>query len=221
MDPNKLSRKLLIKPAHRILLVNAPVTYPEMLAPLPQEAELITVPDGTFDVIQLFVTKRTELKRDLNWLQGHLRKDTIFWITYPKKSSGIPTDLEMMQSWDETSIYGLSGVAAAAINDTWTALRFRPVEQVKKSSTCNAEIENSAIGQFIDVKNRKVTLPPELLEVLQASPRSILFFESLSFTNKKEYVSWVLTAKQEKTKTERIQKTAEKLLSGKKNPSEK
>lgn len=221
MVKNKLSKKLLIKPAHRILLVNAPVNYPELLAPLPHDAKLISVPDGTFDVIQLFVTKRKELKRDLEWLQSHLRTDTIFWITYPKKSSGIVSDLEMMQSWEETSFYGLSTVSAAAINDTWTALRFRPAEQVKRSSTGKDEIENNTIGQFIDAGNRRVTLPPELQAVLQASPAAITYFENLSFTNKKEYVCWVLTAKQEKTKTERIQKTAEKLLAGKKNPSAK
>ena len=221
MEASKLSKKLLIKAAQRILLVNPPVNYPELLTPLPHNAILITVPEGTFDVIQLFVINKAELKRDLKWLQSHFSKDTVFWITYPKKSSGIPSDLEMMQSWDETTIYGLSGVSAAAINDTWTALRFRPAEQVKRSSTCNAEIENNAIGQFIDVVNRTVTLPPELQLELQANPGSIRLFETLSFTNKKEYVSWILTAKQEKTKTERIQKTAEKLLAGKKNPSEK
>ena len=221
MKESKLSKKLFFKPAQRILLVNAPINYHELLTPLPDEASLVTVPEGTFDAVQLFVSNRAELKRDLEWLQSHLSKDTIFWITYPKKSSGIPSDLEMMQSWEETAVYGLSGVAAASINDTWTALRFRPAEQVKRSSTCNAEIENNAIGQFIDVRNRIVTLPPQLQEVLQSSPGTISFFESLSFTNKKEYVTWVLTAKQEKTKTERIQKTAEKLLAGKRNPSEK
>lgn len=221
MEASKLSRKLLIKPAHRILLVNAPVSYPELLAPLPHDAKLISVPDETFDVIQLFVTNKAELKRDLIWLQSHLRKETVFWITYPKKSSGIVSDLEMMQSWEETSLYGLSTVSAASINDTWTALRFRPAEQVKRSSTGKTETEINMMAQFIDAGNRKVTLPPELNEVLQACPAAISFFESLSFTNKKEYVSWVLTAKQEKTKTERIQETAEKLIAGKKNPSEK
>jgi len=155
------------------------------------------------------------------WLTDHLRPDTIFWITYPKKSSGIESDLEMMQSWDETSKYGLDGVAAAAIDQTWTALRFRPKEQVKRSEGCNSEIENNPIGEYVDVKNRIVTLPQDLKHMLESRPESIQFFESLSYTNKKEYVTWVLTAKQEKTRTERISKSLEKLLARKKNPSEK
>jgi hypothetical protein len=221
MEESKLAKKLQIKPAHRVLLVNAPANYGELLQPLPREAQLLTKADGTYDVVQLFVMNSQELKRDLLWLQNHLRPDTIFWITYPKKSSGIESDLEMMQSWDETSRYGLSGVAAAAVNETWTALRFRPSSQVKRSEVCNSEIENNPLGQYIDVKNRIVKLPPDLHAAMQAESNSISFFEGLSYTNKKEYVSWVLTAKQEKTRIDRIQKTVEKLIAGKKNPTEK
>ena len=221
MDESKLAKKLQIKAAHRVLLVNAPAYYQKLLEPLPREVQLFNKPDGTFDVIQLFVLNSQELQRDLAWLQDHLRTDTILWITYPKKSSGIESDLEMMQSWNETSQYGLTGVAAAAINETWTALRFRPSSQVKRSEVCNSEIENNALGQYIDVRNRVIRLPSDLQSAMQAQPGSITFFDTLSYTNKKEYLSWVLTAKQEKTKTDRIQKTVEKLLSGKKNPSEK
>jgi hypothetical protein len=217
----KLVKKLQIKPAHRVLLVNAPINYDELLQPLPTEVQLLTNAEGTYDVVQLFVMNSDELQRDLVWLQDHLRSDTIFWITYPKKSSGIVSDLEMMQSWNETSKYGLSGVAAAAINEIWTALRFRPSSQVKRSEVCNSEIESNALGQYIDVKNRVVTLPPDLQSAMQAQPGAVAFFESLSYTNRKEYVSWVLTAKQEKTKAERINKAVEKLMAGKKNPAEK
>lgn len=221
MEESKLAKKLQIKPAQRILLVNAPASYHSLLQPLPREAQLFTKAEGTFDVIQLFVMNRQELQLDLKWLQDHLRPDTIFWITYPKKSSGIHSDLEMMQSWDETSKYGLSGVAAAAINEQWTALRFRPSSQVKRSGVGNSEIESNALGEYIDVKNRLVKLPSDLQSAMEEHPGTVIFFEGLSYTNKKEYVSWVLTAKQEKTRTDRIHKTVEKLLSGKRNPSEK
>lgn len=221
MEVSKLAKKLLIKASQRILLVNEPVNYTELLGPLPKDVKICTTAEGNFDFVQLFVLNSQELQRDLQWLQPHLRPDTILWITYPKKSSGIVSDLEMMQSWDETSKYGLSAVAAVSINETWTSLRFRPKAQVKRSEVCNSAIENNALGQYINIKNRIVTLPPDLQWAMQAQPAAINFFESLSYTNKKEYVSWVLTAKQDKTKTDRIQKTVEKLLAAKKNPSEK
>lgn len=98
---------------------------------------------------KLFVKNSTELNRDLCWLTDHLRPDTILWITYPKKSSGIESDLGTMRHWDETSKYGLEGVAAAAIDSTWTALRFRPAGQIKKSEVCNTEIEKNELGQYL------------------------------------------------------------------------
>ena len=221
MEESKLAKKLQIKPSQRVLLVNAPVHYEELLQPLPREAQLLTEAEGTYDVVQLFVKNSEQLQHDLPWLQSHLRPDTIFWISYPKKSSGIESDLEMMQSWEETSKYGLSGVAAAAIDETWTALRFRPSSQIKRSEVCNSEIENNSLGQYIDVKNRVVTLPPDLKAAMQEQPDAVAFFEGLSYTNRKEYVSWILTARQEKTRTGRVQKTVEKLAAGKKNPTEK
>jgi uncharacterized protein YdeI (YjbR/CyaY-like superfamily) len=57
--------------------------------------------------------------------------------------------------------------------------------------------------------------------VLANSTAAMTFFDSLSFTNKKEYVVWILSAKQEKTKNDRLEKLTEKLLAKKKNPSEK
>lgn len=216
-----LANKLLFKSEKRVLLINAPENYPALLEPLPGRTQLFFEARGTFDIIQLFVLNKAELKQELELLQDHLHPDTILWITYPKKSSGIKSDLEMAISWDETSKYGLSGVASIAVNEIWTALRFRPNDQIRRSEVSNSAIKNNQLGDYIDIKNRKVMLPPGLKSKLQENPAAITFFESLSYSNKKEYVSWVLSAKQDKTKTERIAKAAEKLAAGKKNPAEK
>lgn len=221
MTISPLSKKLLIKPGCRLLLINAPENYITLLDPMPDGSRLYFEAEGYFDVLQLFVISRAALKEELTRLQGHLRDDTVFWITYPKKSSGISSDLEMTNSWDETSVYGLSPVASAAINETWTALRFRPEDQIKRSSGSNSAIQNSSLAQYIDVKNRTVTFPDDIRSVIGSQPAAIAFFESLSYTNKKEYMTWMITAKQEKTRKERIAKTLEKLILGKKNPSEK
>jgi hypothetical protein len=150
-----------------------------------------------------------------------LKPDTIFWITYPKKSSGIVSDLEMMSSWDEPAKYGLRTVAAAAIDETWTAIRLKPEGQSKVSEFGNGEIKKNEHAAFIDLENRKIVLPPDMQQVLAKSVGAMSFYDSLSFSNKKEYVVWILSAKQEKTKNERLEKLTGKLLSGKKNPSEK
>jgi len=210
-----------MKPGQRWLLYNAPEGYLPTLDPLPADVQINYSPEGKFDGIQLFVLNRAELVEHLPLIQSVLQANTIFWIIYPKKSSGIKSDLEMMSSWDDVTSYGLTGVAAAAIDATWTALRFRPVGQSKISTTRNSEIEKSNYSAYVDVANKKVSLPPELYEELLKNPTALANFEKLSYSNQKEYVLWVITAKQDKTRVDRIHKTAEKLLAGKKNPSDK
>ena len=69
--------------------------------------------------------------------------------------------------------------------------------------------------------NKIITLPDDLKAVLKLNETALNFYDQLSYSNRKEYVLWVLTAKQEKTREDRIQKTVEKLLGRKKNPTEK
>ncbi len=126
-----------------------------------------------------------------------------------------------MGNWDIAGKYGYTGVSAAAIDDTWTALRFRPQGQSRVSDSCNEEIKKNEYSNYIDVDNKQVKLPEEMQSVLEKTPDALAFYQSLSYSNKKEYVIWILSAKQEKTKAERLEKLVEKLLAKKKNPAEK
>ena len=216
-----IAKKLLVKPGKSWLFYNAPGHYLSAIEPLPEDVSVSFEPTAAVDGIQLFVIDRADLVERLKIIAPLLKPDTIFWVTYPKKASGIKTDLEMTKSWDGLTMYGLRPVAAVGIDDNWTALRVRPGEQTKVSEFCNEEIEKNDHSQYIDLANRKIIPPPEMQAVLAKSTAAMAFFESLSFTNKKEYVVWILSAKQEKTKIDRLEKLTEKLLGGKKNPSEK
>jgi hypothetical protein len=216
-----LAKKLQIKPGKQWLLFNAPANYLTLLEPLPEGASVSYEGKGNFDGVQLFAKNSTELIESLKVVVPVLRPDSVFWVIYPKKSSGNESDLEMMSSWDELGKYGFGGVAAAAVNETWTALRFRPKEQTKTSDTCNEEIKQNEYNQWIDVDNRIVRLPDEIKNVLEKNQQALANYEKLSYSNRKEYVLWILTAKQEKTRSERLVKLIEKLEAGKKNPSEK
>jgi hypothetical protein len=218
---NAVAKKLMMRPGQRWLLYNAPNNYLAVLEPLPDNVSVNFKAEGEFNGIQLFVLNREELVTGLKHIQPVLKQETLLWIIYPKKSSGIESDLEMMGSWTEPAKYGLKAVAAAAIDDTWTALRFRPEGQSKVSATRNSEVSNSEYAAYIDVANKKVTLPPEIEAVLTKHPLAYTNFQKLSYSNKKEYVLWVISAKQEKTKAERLPKMVDKLINGKKNPSEK
>jgi hypothetical protein len=219
-EPSPLAKKLQIKPGKNWLFYNAPEDYLAALEPLPDSAAAVFTPKGNFDGIQLFVKNKAELSSSLKVIVPLLKPGTIFWITYPKKSSGIESDLKM-GSWDELIQYNLQGVASIAVNEKWAGSRFRPKGQSKISGTGNAEIRENEFSAYIDVDRKIITLPPDMKNILLSEPQALSFYEQLSYSNKKEYVLWILTAKQEKTKNERLAKLAEKLSAGKKNPSEK
>lgn len=221
VNMNQLAKKLQIKPGKRWLFYNAPEDYLATLHPLPEDIAVTFTAEGNFDGVQVFVKDSADLVNSLKTIIPVLSPDTIFWITYPKKSSGIKSDLEMMSSWDEPGKYGYRSVAAVSVNETWTALRFRPEGQSKVSDSRNEKIKENDYANYIDVDNKQVKLPPEMLQTLEPARGALAIYQTLSYSNKKEYVIWILSAKQEKTKAERLHKLVEKLLAGKKNPSEK
>ena len=126
-----------------------------------------------------------------------------------------------MEHWDEMTAIGLQGVSSISVNETWAGSRFRPRGQSRISGTGKSEIRKSDFAAYIDVDKKVITAPPDIQRLLKQNPPALRFYQQLSYSNKKEYVLWILTAKQEKTRAERLTRMIEKLTSGKKNPAEK
>ncbi|RYY68181.1 MAG: hypothetical protein EOO13_13010, partial [Chitinophagaceae bacterium] len=74
------------------------------------------------------------------------------------------------------------------------------------------------IFNWINPTTKEVRLPDELAAALENNKGAAAFFKGLSFTNKKEYIEWIVTAKQAATKSERIAGTIDRLQKGWKNP---
>lgn len=215
-----LPQKLLIKPGKTWLIYNAPEGYIASLKPLPEGAVCSSDPRGHFDGIQLFAKNKTELASALEVIVPLLRPDTVFWVSYPKRSSGVASDLKM-EHWDELYARNLQGVASISVDEIWAGSRFRPKGQAKISGTGIKEIRESPFAEFIDVDNKIITLPPDVKRMLKENPKARGVYDQLSYSNKKEYVLWIITAKREKTRADRLIKMVEKLSSGKKNPTQK
>lgn len=218
---NDIAKKLQMKPGKRWLFFNAPPGYLGNLEPLPEGTQSVFATEGNFDGMQLFVKNSLELKESLKRVSQLLTPDIVLWIIYPKKSSSIQSDLAMPGSWTEPEKYNLRPVTSVGIDATWTAIRLKQQGLTQVSEFRNGEIKNNEHSAYIDLEKRQINLPPDMQAALTPSTAAFNFFQSLSFTNKKEYVVWILSAKQEKTKNERLSKLTEKLLAGKKNPSEK
>ena len=215
-----LTQKLLIKSGKKWLIYNAPKEYFISLKPLPLDSTYTTVPKGDFDGIQLFAKNKTELISSLKIIAPLLKPNTIFWVTYPKRNSGIESDMKM-GDWNEMTAYKLKGVSSISVSEKWAGSRFRPEGQSKQSGTTKDEIRKSNYSTYINVDTKSITLPIYIKRLLKATPKAFNTFQKLSYSNKKEYLLWMFTAKQEKTRNERLAGFIKKLVAGKKNPYEK
>jgi hypothetical protein len=126
-----LSKKLGFKPNTKALILNAPVGYLDKLGALPEGAQVLTQVNGKFDVVQLFVNNKAEVDQHAAQAIGALKLGGMLWFTYPKISSKVKTDITRDKGWDTVTQAGYVGVAVISIDDKWSALRFRPVSDVK------------------------------------------------------------------------------------------
>ncbi len=202
----QLTKKLLIKTAQTWLFLNPPERFLGDFDGLNIEIKTSILGVEKFDGVLLFVQNSAQLKAALTKIIVVLKLETVCWIAYPKKSSGIVSDLEMTGNWAETGQYHLRIVSAASIDKTWTALRLRPLDQVKKSTISNAAIQNNDLNEFIDTKNRIVHLPEDVKQALEKEPAAFAIYQKLAYSHQKEHLVWILTAKREETRKARIVK---------------
>jgi hypothetical protein len=125
---NDLPTKLLIKPDARVFLMNAPIGYARKLEPLPAGATLIDK-RGKADVVVAFVRDGAELKR-LAPSFGALEDEAVLWVCYPKGGAKAGTDIDRDTLDAAMEKHELVGVTLVAIDDVWSALRFRAPDDV-------------------------------------------------------------------------------------------
>ena len=132
MADTTLTRKLQIKPGKRLLLLNEPAGYRDRLEPLPDGVELLSTASGPVDVVHLFTKDSVELAHYAPAALAAVAPDTVFWVSYPKKSSGVVSDLTRDEGWAPLGEAGYRPVTQISIDDTWSAVRWRLIELVGK-----------------------------------------------------------------------------------------
>jgi hypothetical protein len=137
-----LIRKLGIKEAMRILFVNAPTSFECTLGPLPHGVELCRDEAGQlseFDVIVCFAHSEAELQARFAELAGQLTPAGGLWIAWPKKASGVATDLSDDVVRRLGLAHGLVDNKICSIDAIWSGQRFvvrlkdRPKRQSKRN----------------------------------------------------------------------------------------
>jgi predicted transport protein len=129
MPTKTLAQKLYIRPGYTVALLNAPKGAADLLAPLPDEVNVVTNTKGSVDLVLCFVKNQAELKKSANEIATRLGDragvSVVVWFAYPKIASKTTTDLTRDVGWKSLYDLGFEGVASVSIDSVWTALRFK------------------------------------------------------------------------------------------------
>ena len=132
---SSLAKKLRLTADHSLALLNVPEPYVALLKPGPNDVTKQVQPGQSFDAVLLFVKDVEELRRLGPGAIAAAKTGGLFWIAYPKggKTSGA-TDLPATPWWvrrdvlgEVTEVKGYKPVSFVAVDETWTALRFKRV----------------------------------------------------------------------------------------------
>jgi hypothetical protein len=215
--PSTTAQKLKIKEGYTLLAINAPRDFKNDLGELPDGVQL-SDKAKTYNQIHWFVRDKAQLEEEVEQVISLLKEDVTCWIYYPKGSSKIQTDLTRDNGWDKLLKHqNMQWLSLISFNDTWSAFGMRlKTEQDKKKEAAPKE---RPIFQYIDAAKKIVYLPDDFSAALSKAKSEKAFYESLSFTNKKEYVEWIVSAKREETRATRVKESIERLAKGWKNPA--
>jgi hypothetical protein len=131
MSETALATKLQVKPGFKMVVINAPEGYLKMLDKLPEGTEVTTKGSGTFDFVQVFVCNKADVDSLAAKAIKAVKPGGMLWFAYPKKTGKIKTDIHRDYGWDAVYNAGWEGVRLISVDDTWSAMRFRPTSEIK------------------------------------------------------------------------------------------
>lgn len=118
-----LSKKLGYKAGQRVSAPGAPANYRKLLAPLPDGVEFQARISKTTDLVHFFTTSKAELAKNLAaWLKI-LSADAAIWVSWPKKTSKVATDITEDTIRAVALPMGLVDIKVCAVDETWSGLK--------------------------------------------------------------------------------------------------
>ena len=221
MSNQTLFEKLQLKDEKNLLIQGLPSSIEKQFAKLTYAKNVTPLlKSRKVDFALVFALSQQQLNNVLKEVFPALHDDTKLWVAYPKVTSKIVSDLNRDCSWDCLKNQEYECVRQVALDHVWSAMRFKKLDKIPNKTRAFADIKASET-KGVDFEKRLVVPPVELGKLFTKHTEAQEFFSSLSFTNQKEYVTWIEGAKKEETRKRRLETALEKLLAGKKNPSEK
>lgn len=132
MAESPLAKKMKLKPGLKDAVINAPENY---LKELKHDTETSRSLGGKFDWIQIFVKTIAEVDSLAPKAAKALKPASILWISFPKGTSKIQTDLTRDKGWESLQKLDLKWVNLVSVNDTWAAFALRPYKEGEKKQS--------------------------------------------------------------------------------------
>lgn len=129
MPETALAKKLKLKPGARAAVVNAPENY---LDELKHDTDISQKLSGKFDWIQVFAKDKKELALFAPKAAAALKPGSVLWLSFPKGSSKIQTDLTRDKGWEAIHDIDLKFISLVSVNDMWSAFALRPYKEGEK-----------------------------------------------------------------------------------------
>jgi hypothetical protein len=129
-----VARKLGMNPGMRALIIAPPPGYLKLLTPAPDGLTVSSRADGMYPFVQIFATRLPEIRAFARKLPKHAAPNALVWISYPKKTSKVEGELSRDVIREAMNGTGWRAVSIVAIDEIWSALRFRPAGQVGSRS---------------------------------------------------------------------------------------
>jgi len=210
------AQKLKIKENFTLLAINAPADFKKNIGELPKGVK-ISADSKNYNQVHWFVMNKAQMDKELTRVLKLIQEQVILWIYYPKGTSKLQTDLTRDKGWDDLLKHDeLSWISLISFDDTWSTFGSRLKTKADKKR--EEKPKERPIFDYVDPETKSVRLPDDLAIAFKKNKKQEDFFKSLSFTNKKEYIEWIITAKKEETRAQRVKGIMERLANQWKNP---
>jgi hypothetical protein len=218
MDP--LLKKMKFVPTARIVVAGAPPIFPVTSLFQEMGQRFATTLDGLYDWMVVCVMNTADVATVIPRAMQSLSPEGLLWICYPKRGGRYKTDLSRDHGWEAIQGIGLKHVNLISVDEDWTAWGvILGTDEINAKSQKKSDARNELLAQYMDHKTREMWYPPAMQAILDAHPQQKEFFLQLSFTNRKEYLEWIVSAKRAETQQERLGKMIEYLKTHRKNPA--
>jgi hypothetical protein len=118
-----LAKKLGIDVGSRIYLSDAPKNYLKLVAPLPEGVRVVRKIDGETNIVHIFSTERARLAAALRATLKRIKPDGTIWVSWPKKSSKVSTDITEDTIREVALPMGLVDIKVCAVDEVWSGLK--------------------------------------------------------------------------------------------------